>query len=107
MGRRLRHRAQRRKLAGQRVGPLRDVAGAEAHHDVAGTRQPLHRARKILRTVERDDLAVAVGAQALHQRVAAGADDRLLARRIDIGDDDFIRQREAGTELVEQLSTGA
>src|SRR5262245_58174010 len=97
-----RHRAERRKLARQRVGPLRDVAGAEAHHDVARLREPLDDARQVLRSVERDHLAVAVRAQALHQSVAIGTRDGRLARRINVGDDHRVGVVEAGRELVEQ-----
>src|SRR5262245_49882628 len=62
-----RHLANGGKLAGQRVGPLRDAAGAEAHHDVAGERQPPDDAREVLRTIERDHLTMAARAQALHE----------------------------------------
>ena len=44
-----RHAPERGELAGQRVGPLRDVAGAEADDDVAGLRQPLDDAREVVR----------------------------------------------------------
>src|SRR6266511_6153422 len=57
MAAQLRHRAERRKLPRQRIGPLRDVAGAEADHDVARLRQALDDARQLLRAVERDHLA--------------------------------------------------
>ena len=79
MGRRLRHRAERRKLSGQCVRPLRDVAGDETHDDIAGLRQPLDHARKVRGAVERNDLPVAVGAQALRQRVSVGTRDRRFA----------------------------
>src|SRR5262249_44230270 len=97
-----RHRPQRGELARQRVGPLRDVAGAEAHDDVAGLRQPLDHARKVLRAVEGDDLSVPVRAQALHQRIAIGARDRRLARGVNMRDDHGVGVVEAGRELLEQ-----
>src|SRR5262249_402486 len=50
------------KLARQRVGPLRDVAGAETHHDVARKREAPNDAREVLRTVERNNLAMAARA---------------------------------------------
>ncbi len=79
-----------------------DIAGAEAHHDVAGRGQPLDHAREILRTLERDHLAVSVCAQPLHQPVAVGAGDRRLARGIDMRDDHGVGVVEAGRELLEQ-----
>ena len=56
----------------------------------------------LLRAVERDHLAMAARAQALHQRIAVGAGDRRLARRIDMRDDHRVGVVEAGAELLEQ-----
>jgi hypothetical protein len=86
------HRAERRKLSGQCVGPLRDVAGAETHDDVA----------KVRGAIERNDLAVAVGAQALHQRVSVGTGDRRFASGVDVRHDHRVGVVEGGRELVEQ-----
>src|SRR5947209_7896818 len=97
-----RHRPQRGELARQRIGPLGDVAGAETHDDVAGLRQPLDHARKVLRAVERNDLPVPVRAQTLHQGIAVGTGDRRFAGRIDVRDDYGVGVVEAGRELLEQ-----
>ena len=42
--------------------------------------------------------------EALHQALMADAVDRLLARRIDRRDIDFVRIIEAGRELLEQVA---
>ena len=52
--------------------------------------------------VERNDVAMPMRAQALHQRVAVGAFDRRFAGRIDMRDDDRVGIVEAGAELLEQ-----
>src|SRR5215208_7067989 len=96
------HLVQRRQLTWQRISPLRDVAGAEEHDNVAGKSHPADKACKLLRPVERDDLPMAARAQALHQRVAIGARDRRLARRIDLRDDHRVGVIEAGGEFLEQ-----
>src|SRR5215467_10666692 len=75
-----RHRAERGELARQGIGPLRDVAGAEADDDVARLRQSLDDASEVLRAVERDTLAMAVRAQALQPPIATGPGERRLAR---------------------------
>ena len=41
-----------RELAGQRIGPLRDGAGAQAHDDVAGLHQVAHQRRQLFRLVD-------------------------------------------------------
>ena len=57
------------QFARQRIGPLRDRAGAEADHVIARPRQrPRPRRRDRSRTVERDHLAMAARAQAGDQR---------------------------------------
>ena len=61
----------------------------------------------VLRAVERDHLAVAARAHALHQRIAVGAGDRLLARRIDMRDHHGVGVVEAGAELLEQRPRAA
>src|SRR3546814_5390410 len=59
---------QRLQLAGQRVGPGGDVAGAEADHEVAGLRQFHDHAGKLFRPRQRQHVAVSAGAQGLDQR---------------------------------------
>src|SRR3546814_3953365 len=49
---------QRLQLAGQRVGPGGDVAGAEADHEVAGLRQFHDHAGKLFRPRQRQHVAV-------------------------------------------------
>src|SRR4051812_29618442 len=70
---RLRRLVQRLEFADKRVGPLRDIARAQTNHIVAGLRQLFYQARDLLRTIERNHLAMAARAQALHQRIAIGA----------------------------------
>ncbi len=48
------------------------------------------------------DVAVAVRLDRRHQRVAVDAVDRLLAGRVDVGDDHGVGVVEAGGEVVEQ-----
>src|SRR5215510_40368 len=91
------------EFGGQRVGPLGDIAGAEADHVVAPAHQVLDAARELKRSVERDHLAVAARADRRHQRLAVGAGDRRLAGRIDVGDDHDVGVVEAGRELHEQV----
>src|SRR6476619_4904366 len=58
--------SQRLQFAGQRVGPLRDAAGAEADDEIAAAGDIAHHARKIGGFLQRNHLAVAVRAQAEH-----------------------------------------
>src|SRR6476659_7263718 len=95
---------ERGEFARQRIGPLRAVAGAAAHHDVAGLCQPLDHARKVLRAVERNDLSMTVRTQPLHQRVAVGAGNRRFAGRVDVRHDHGVGIVETGRELLEQRS---
>src|SRR5438067_1926971 len=90
---------ERREFARQRIGPLRDVAGAKAHDDVVRLREPRENAGKLLRAVERDDLAMPSRAQALDERVAVGAGDRRFAGGIDVRDDHRVGVVETGGEL--------
>ena len=77
----LKRRPERGQLARQRIGPLRDVAGAEAHHDSRrACARPRDHAGEILRAVERDDLAMAVRAQARDQ-ASRGRRPRSAPRR--------------------------
>ena len=93
---------ERLELARQRIGPLGDVAGAEADHVVAGLGDALDEAGEILRLLERHHVAVAARLEAGDEAVAVGARDRLLAGRVDRRDDDRVGIVEAGAELVEQ-----
>ena len=63
---------------------------------------PLISPASCLRVLERHHVAMAARAQAGDQRVAVGARDRRLARRIDMRDDHGIGVVEAGAELIEQ-----
>src|SRR5205823_4623869 len=51
--------AQRLQLAFQRIGPLRDVPGAEQDHVVARLGEPLHDAGELRLARQRNDLPVA------------------------------------------------
>ena len=51
---------QFRQFAGQRIGPLRDVAGAEADDVVAGLGEALDQTRQLVGRRQRDRIAVAV-----------------------------------------------
>ena len=89
------------QLLGQRVGPLRDVAGAEAHDIVAAPGDAL------IRPASCWESSCAITwrcprARRGHQRVAVGAFDRRFAGRIDMRDDHGVGVAEAGAELVEQ-----
>src|SRR3954454_10305675 len=77
---------QRLQLSRQRVGPLRDVAGAETDHIVAAAGNSPHHTRELGGILQRDHLAVAMGAQAEHEMIAVDARDRRLSGRIDFGD---------------------
>src|SRR5947208_3428205 len=90
------------QFAGQRVGPLRDVAGAQADDEVAGAGEAANDLRQLRRTRQRNYLAMAVGAQAGDKMVAIDALNRRLAGRIDLGDHDRIGIVEAGAEFLEQ-----
>ena len=87
----------------QRVGPLRDVAGAEEHDEIAGLGQVAHQRRDRRRPVDVARVAMAAGADALRQRLRIDAVDRILAGRIDRRHDDRVGIVEAGGELVEQV----
>src|SRR5580704_14366319 len=91
-----------RQFSWQRIGPLRDRAGAEANDVIARRGDAGDERRQLLGTVERDHLAMAMRAQALHQSIAVGALDRSLAGRINMRDDHDIGVVEAGAELIEQ-----
>ena len=89
------------ELAGQRMRPGGDVAGAEADHDVARPRQPARSgrgSRPARRAPSRRD-----GRRArtrLDQHVAVDAFDRRLAGGIDIGDQHGVGIVEAGAEFA-------
>ena len=61
-----------------------------------------HRLGKLLGRFQRHRHAVSAGAQPIHQRIAIGAFDGVLAGRIDIGDDDRVGIVETGAEFLEQ-----
>ena len=84
---------QLRKRLRQRIRPFGDRAGAEADDHVAGLGDRGDERRQRLLALERARVAMAAGAQALDQRIAAGAFDRRLAGRIDVGDDAPCRPR--------------
>ena len=87
-------------------GPtLGDVARAEREHDVAlacSARQ--QRLRQVGALLHVGHVAVAVGAHRLRQRVAGGARNRLLAGRVDAGDEEHVRVVERGGELLQQVA---
>src|ERR1700681_4171551 len=79
---------QRLQFARQRVGPLRDVAGAEADDIVAAPGGRGDDAGERRGIGQRYHFAMAMRPQAKHEMVAVDAGDRRLAGRIDLGDDD-------------------
>src|SRR5260370_28012708 len=93
---------QRGELARQRIGPLRDAAGAEKNQVIAGPDQLLHHRGELPRLLEREHVVVAARAHALHQRVAIDPRNRRLAGRIDRRDDHRMGVVEAGAERLEQ-----
>src|SRR6185312_11394395 len=93
---------QRLQFARQGVGPLGDVAGAEADDEVAGTGDVMNDLGQFSRIRQRDHLAMAMGAQPGDEMIAVNAFDRRLAGRIDLGDDNGIGIVETGTEFLEQ-----
>src|SRR5215212_6526828 len=94
--------AERLELARQRVGPLRDVAGAEADHVIAGLCEVFDEPGEVLAALQRHGVAVPARLEPFDEAVAIGARDRLLAGGIDRRHDDGVRIVEAGAELVEQ-----
>src|SRR5882757_11164024 len=64
---------QRLQFAGQRVGPLRDVAGAEADHEIAAAGKAMNHLGEFTGVRQRDHFAMAVRAQAQHEMVAVDA----------------------------------
>src|ERR1700733_15612514 len=84
-----------RQFSWQRIGPLRDRAGAEANDVIARRGDAGDERRQLLGTVERDHLTMAMRAQALHQSITIGAFDRSFAGRIDMSDDNDIGVVEA------------
>src|SRR5258705_12004047 len=81
---------QRLQFAGQRVGPLRDAAGAEADDEIAAAGDLAHHACESGGVLQRNHLAVAVCTQAEHEMIAVEAGDRRLAPRIEVGDNDRV-----------------
>ena len=96
-------RRQRFELSRERIGPLGDVAGAEADHVITRFGDALDEAGEILGLFERDRVAMATGLQARRQDSSrSGTGDRLFACRIDRRDDHRIGIVEACAELIEQ-----
>src|SRR6202158_6208130 len=93
---------QRLQFAGQCVGPLRDIAGAETDDKIAAAGDAMNHTSEIAGFLQRNDLAMAMRAQAEHKMVAVDARYRRLAGRIDLGDDDGIGVVEAGAKFLEQ-----
>src|SRR5450756_2291734 len=89
---------QRLQFGRQRVGPLRDIAGAEADDKIAAGGNAVDDAGKIGGFLQRDYLAMAVSTQAKDKMIAVDASDRRLARRIDFRDHDGIGVIETGTK---------
>src|SRR3984957_2984669 len=93
---------QRLQFVWQGVGPLRDVAGAEADDEIAAGGSVVNQTREIGGMLQCDHLAVAMRAQAEHEMIAVDAVDRRLAGRIDFGDDNGVSVVEAGAEFLKQ-----
>ncbi len=81
---------------------MRDVAGAQKHHVIAGLGQIRDDAGQSIGRVERHHRAMPARLQARDQPVAIGAGNMGLAGRIDIGDDHCIGIVETGAEIIEQ-----
>ena len=79
--------------AGQRGGPLRDVAGAEADHIVAIGNAAGDQRRERFRPIDDAGVAMAAGADAGDQFFVRHAVDRRLAGGIDRRDDARCRHR--------------
>src|SRR6267142_4911803 len=93
---------QRLQFARQRVGPLGDIAGAQANDEIAFAGDAANDLGKLGRTLQRDHLAMAMRAQAEREIVAVDARDRRLAGRINLGDNNRIGIVETGAEFLEQ-----
>ena len=78
---------QRLQFARQRVGPLRDIAGAETDDQIAAAGDAVDHFCELGSIRQRDHFAMAVGAQAKDKMVAVDARYRRLAGGIDVGDD--------------------
>src|SRR6266849_3553524 len=73
---------QRLQFARERVGPLRDVAGAEADHKIAAAGEAVHHAGEVGGFLQRNHLAMTVRAQAKHKMIAVDPGNRRFAGRI-------------------------
>src|SRR5438105_12231572 len=71
----LRSSPQRLQFARQRVGPLRDIAGAEQDDQIAAAGEAVDHARKRGGIRQRDHLAMAMGAQPEDKVIAIDAFD--------------------------------
>src|SRR5215470_16629349 len=98
----LRRNPKRCQFVRQRVGPLGDVAGAEADYVVAWAGDVPDQTSQLLRAVEAQHMAVATRPYAGDQAVAVGARNRRLAGWIDRGDDHAVGIVETGAEWFEQ-----
>src|SRR5258706_10225980 len=96
------HSSQRLQFARQRVGPLRDVAGAETDDEIAAAGDAADHFGQFGRTLQRNHLAMAMRAQAKHEMIAVDARYRRLAGRINLRDDNRIGVVEAGAKFLEQ-----
>ena len=83
---------------------MRDRAGAQADHIVAGANKAGNGGGQILRTIDRAGVAVAAELQPFDQSIAIDARDWRLSGGVDRGDQDRIGIVEAGAELVEQVA---
>src|SRR5207247_2271298 len=86
----------------ERIGPLADGAGAQAHDDVAGLDQGLYERRQLIGIVDGVDGAMAAGVETFGKCGVSGAFDRLFTRRVDGGYDHRIRIVKTRAELVEK-----
>src|SRR5450755_2136031 len=90
---------QRLQFARQRVGPLRDVAGAEADHKIAAAGEAVHHMSEVGGFLQRNHLAMAVRAQAQHKMIAVDPGNRRFTGRINLRDDNRIGVIETGTKF--------
>src|ERR1700755_1491768 len=102
MRRTSRRSPQRLQFARQRVGPLRDVAGAETDHEVALLRRPGDDPSQVGGIRQWYHFTMAVRTQSEDEVVPIDALYRRLARWIDFGNNDGVGVVEAGAKFLKE-----
>src|SRR5687768_16213575 len=96
----LRHRSR----AGQHARHAADRSRAHRQHHVAVARSCAYRRGKLRDRLHEYRLDLALNAHRARQRPAVGGDDRRLARRIDVAEEQRIRGREHLHEILEAVA---